>query len=228
MPSQRLTPTLIKKTEPTGKKFYLWDSAIPGFGVRITPAGSKSFVMRIRVGGRAGRQTERVISKVPAKLTTEDLNEVRAGMMNEKMALKGEDQIAVNKLTFAEAVDEYLAHLMYKYSIPKEMADDVHRWPHHPRAVAYSLKRCVNLPPKTTDKAYNYWKTHGRPYHAGKGSWKLIDINSNQIAEILNQIAQKSPSSARHVRANLHAMWGYFSSRSKGYLYNVVGSIPVI
>lgn len=44
----------IDKLEcPAGKNLvYLWDSSMPGFGVRCTSAGVKSYVVRYRVGGK--------------------------------------------------------------------------------------------------------------------------------------------------------------------------------
>lgn len=43
----------IDKLESDGKNLvYLWDSTLPGFGVRCTAAGVKSYVLRYRVGKR--------------------------------------------------------------------------------------------------------------------------------------------------------------------------------
>ncbi|NQU59179.1 MAG: tyrosine-type recombinase/integrase [Rhodospirillales bacterium] len=52
MPTQKLTKRLIEglKREPTDK-FY-WDTEIKGLGVKVTPKGSKSFLVQYRPGGR--------------------------------------------------------------------------------------------------------------------------------------------------------------------------------
>lgn len=37
---------------PKDRPYYVWDDAIPGFGVRVTPAGTKTFVAKLFVNGR--------------------------------------------------------------------------------------------------------------------------------------------------------------------------------
>jgi integrase len=45
-----LTDTFVRglKPAPAGKRFEFWDTKVPGFGVRVTDAGAKSFVLYTR------------------------------------------------------------------------------------------------------------------------------------------------------------------------------------
>lgn len=54
----KLTKTIIERAEPGHKRRVLWDSVVPGFGVRIEPSGTRSFFVRYRAdgGGRAAPQ----------------------------------------------------------------------------------------------------------------------------------------------------------------------------
>jgi integrase len=54
---EKLTDRGISKLSPTGKQRIVFDSEVPGFGVRITPAGVKAFVLDYRIGGRQRRYT---------------------------------------------------------------------------------------------------------------------------------------------------------------------------
>ena len=53
----KITEPAIKAAETTGKLYYLRDSGIPGFWVRITPAGAKSYVFRYPVSPSSGRRS---------------------------------------------------------------------------------------------------------------------------------------------------------------------------
>ncbi len=48
----KITRASIEALKPSGAFYYLWDSTLIGFGVRITAAGVKSFVLRYRINGR--------------------------------------------------------------------------------------------------------------------------------------------------------------------------------
>jgi integrase len=52
MPTVTLTDKRIRDLQPEAKTTFLWDAKLPGFGVRITRAGTKAFV----VGYRSGRR----------------------------------------------------------------------------------------------------------------------------------------------------------------------------
>ena len=56
--SPHLTELAIRKLEVTpGKRIELWDSKVPGFGMRVTPTGARSFVLMYRVNGHQHRMT---------------------------------------------------------------------------------------------------------------------------------------------------------------------------
>ncbi|MFC1325544.1 MAG: DUF4102 domain-containing protein, partial [gamma proteobacterium symbiont of Ctena orbiculata] len=57
--SVKLTKTVVDKAPiPSDKKqVFIRDSVLPGFGLRITDKGTKSFIVEKRVGGRVRRQT---------------------------------------------------------------------------------------------------------------------------------------------------------------------------
>jgi len=59
MSNQSITIRTIEATKPrSGADVYTWDTALRGFGLRVTPKGVKSYVLQYRVnGGPARRKT---------------------------------------------------------------------------------------------------------------------------------------------------------------------------
>jgi hypothetical protein len=53
MPRVKLTKSVIEDLTTPAKDLVYWDAACPGFGVKVTPAGRKVFVVLYRTGGAA-------------------------------------------------------------------------------------------------------------------------------------------------------------------------------
>ena len=49
--SQKLTKSLIEELKPKQKDYFVWDSELRGFGVKVTPTGRKIFVAQYRIAG---------------------------------------------------------------------------------------------------------------------------------------------------------------------------------
>ena len=49
--SQKLTKSLIEGLKPKQKDYFVWDSELRGFGVKVTPTGRKIFVAQYRIAG---------------------------------------------------------------------------------------------------------------------------------------------------------------------------------
>ena len=59
MATARITKRAVDAIEPRAVDVYLWDQDLPGFGLKVTPAGRKVYLVQYRLGGRKGR-TRRV------------------------------------------------------------------------------------------------------------------------------------------------------------------------
>jgi hypothetical protein len=80
MSAQQLTDTSVRKLKaPATGQTEVWDGRIPGFGVRVTPKGTKSFILLYRSGGRQRRLT---IGRYPA-LTLSDARRKAQGALRD-------------------------------------------------------------------------------------------------------------------------------------------------
>ena len=53
MPKSRLTKTVADQAEPLAKLYTINDTVIPGFMLKVTPTGTKTFIYQYRLlGGR--------------------------------------------------------------------------------------------------------------------------------------------------------------------------------
>lgn len=61
----KITKRLVDAARPQAKLYRLWDSELKGFGVRVTPAGVKSYIVAYRpgAGGRSVTQQEFTIGR---------------------------------------------------------------------------------------------------------------------------------------------------------------------
>ena len=78
-----LTEKRIRDARPGAKTSFLWDAEVKGLGVRVTPAGSKSYVLFYRVAGRKRLVTLARCSEASLKVMRaragEELLRIRAG-----------------------------------------------------------------------------------------------------------------------------------------------------
>lgn len=52
MHGQRITSKLVDAAQAQGRDYVLWDRDLKGFGVKVTRAGTKTYVVQYRMGGR--------------------------------------------------------------------------------------------------------------------------------------------------------------------------------
>lgn len=108
----RLTKRAVDATQPTSRTYIVYDSTLPGFGLRITPTGCKSFVVEYRPNGGGRRSPTRRMTLGSANTLTPDQAR-RAARDILSVARLGEDPAAARSKrrktpTFREFVERYL------------------------------------------------------------------------------------------------------------------------
>ena len=79
----KLTKSRIDQLKPTGKDVFIWDDDIPGFGIRMSPKGIKTYMVQYRHGGRTRRvsigRTDRVTADKARKAAQIMFGEIASG-----------------------------------------------------------------------------------------------------------------------------------------------------
>ncbi len=104
---QPLTDLLLRKLKGKDERTELWDAKLPGFGVRVSPAGTKSFVLLYRFRGRPQRLT---LGRYPVlglgearEMAKEALNQIARGIDPKQ----GKEVSSQSRL-FGDVADEFV------------------------------------------------------------------------------------------------------------------------
>ncbi|AUH66044.1 tyrosine-type recombinase/integrase [Paracoccus zhejiangensis] len=107
----RITKRSVDALRATGARYIAWDTALSGFGVRVGPTGSKTYVLKYRVGGgRAGRVRWGVVGQHGA-LTPDQARVIAQRWTNEIAAggdPAGDKQDRRQMPTVADLMNDYI------------------------------------------------------------------------------------------------------------------------
>jgi integrase len=108
-PSAPLTQRIVDDAQPRLKPYFIRDAELKGFGVRINPQGSKSYIAEARIGG-TGRPIRWTIGRTDllslknARIKARDvLNEIAQGV-NPKTS---EDERRAKEIRLGELIEQY-------------------------------------------------------------------------------------------------------------------------
>ncbi len=127
-----LTKQVVEGIAPEpGRDVFAWDSQQPGFGVRVTPAGRRSYVYQFRVKGGPQR---RIVLGVHGALTVQKAREMARDLYEQ--VRKGHDPVADaeaeraqeravaeaerNRHTVADVVDDFMVRYVAKSRLRSE------------------------------------------------------------------------------------------------------------
>jgi integrase len=112
MTSKTLTKTIVDELEATEKDYVVWCGKLPGFGCRVRPSGTKTFIAQYRIGG-GGRNSpvRKVTIGTYGKLTVEEAR--KEALKTLAKARLGEDVAETNakrrtEMNVSQLCDEYL------------------------------------------------------------------------------------------------------------------------
>lgn len=112
-----LTERAIRDAKPGPKMTILWDREVKGFGLRVTPAGSKAFILNYRVDRRERRATIGRPGEMSLKAARERAGEMLAAIRAGGDPL-GERQARIEAPTVADGLDRFFAEFA-----PRRIAD---------------------------------------------------------------------------------------------------------
>ena len=116
-PSQKLTKRVVDACHPGPKDRVIFDSELRGFGLKVTPAGRKVYILQYRMGGRAS-VTRRHTIGAHGELTPDQARsqaillrgQIRTGI-DPQEEKKARAQHLSKARTFAETAEEHLRHV---------------------------------------------------------------------------------------------------------------------
>src|SRR5262249_48055839 len=79
MAKRTLNDRIIKSIKPakSGKRVEVWDSLVPGLGLRVTDTGAKSFVLVARYAGKSSNPARRTLGSYGALTLEQARNKAR-------------------------------------------------------------------------------------------------------------------------------------------------------
>lgn len=108
---KKLTKTVAEFARPKSDRYTLWDSELSGFGLRITPTGAKSWVIKYRAGegGRNAPVRWYMIGPHPEVSATEARRSAETALARVRMGEDPEGERIVKRaeMTLAAAIDFY-------------------------------------------------------------------------------------------------------------------------
>ena len=107
----RVTKEAVEAIPAGDVDAYLWDTKLKGYGVKVTPAGKRVYLVQYRLGGRSGR-TRRVTVGTHGVKTEHEARKDARRLLGEVQA--GSDPAAQRDVlrdaeTFGHALDRFLA-----------------------------------------------------------------------------------------------------------------------
>lgn len=103
----KISKRTIQAAIPADKDYFIWDSELSGYGVKVTPKGKKTFVLQYRIGRQSRRMTLGAFGPFTAEqarsLAQAALRQVARG----DDPMKQRDEIR-NDQTFGELLDRFL------------------------------------------------------------------------------------------------------------------------
>jgi len=127
VPKLKLTKSTVEKLAPAGGEIIYWDEAIRGFGVRVKPNGTKSYVIQYR-NRNTGRSKRKTIGHVGPLISFAQARSEAVRLLGE--VVRGGDPVEDTRSArqaerMSELADQYLTHHAKPKKRTKSVANDI-------------------------------------------------------------------------------------------------------
>jgi hypothetical protein len=204
MSGQTITKSLVDGLEKQASEYTVWDSKLPGFGVRVRPTGAKSFIIVYRAGtGRTApvrRYTVAAVGKLAPEAARTQAKILLGNIANgaDPAAEKRASRPKRDQLTFDIFADHYIAEYVIGTG-GKQIVDSFNLTGKWPAEI-----------PSVNKKS---WKNDVQYLKRPREEWGRLlaaSITDDDVADLLDTIAEDAPVSANRTQSVLHKMfkWG--------------------
>lgn len=130
MATKKLTNDLVDKLQPHEKDYFVWDSQLTGFGVRVSAKGKKTWIASTHKPGKARPSATKFgdVDVMGLKAARDAARE----MIHKGLQLKGKEipqELEDEEITFGQAVDIYMKQLLRSHGLDIDVDDIPNRWP---------------------------------------------------------------------------------------------------
>jgi integrase len=130
----KLTKREVDAQKPASKDVFVWDTELKGFGLKVTPAGAKIYLIQYRMGGRGARVQRYTIGRHGSPWTPESVR-TEAGRLlgrvknktdpaKEKKSAAAAHQADADAPTLAAFADQYIEEYARPYKKPRTVEED--------------------------------------------------------------------------------------------------------
>ncbi len=203
----RITKRSVDAVEipPEGKRAYLWDEVVKGFGLMVTDKGKRSYIVQYRIGGR-GSPTRRVTIGTHGSPYTPEKATARAKELLDQVRRKQDPFDASKAIVEVAKVEKALEKTNAVIAKRLGFSTFADRWVEH-YAKANQLKtwrdqrNVINRDLKP--------RLHNRP---------LTEITDADLVELIDSIKGRSGSGALRAYSILNLIFGYACDKERRYL----------
>jgi integrase len=217
MPTVKLTEAFVKAAtgEPGKDKTIYWDEALPRFGLRVTKAGHKSYLIQYRAGarGRAGGIRKLTIGPAGKKGIALDVAKTEARKLFGQVAA-GRDPLTEQRAAAAHAANTLRAVVENYFAVECGMERDENGKAVFPRSDDGKAK---------LRSAPQRLQTFERLVYPKLGSMPIADIRRSHIVKLCDHIADENgPVMADRTLAYLRKALNWHAIRNDEYASPVV------
>ena len=156
-----LTERIIRDAKPAAKTFIVWDEKLKGFGVRVTPGGTKTYVIDYRAGGKHRRARVARVAELSLRLARERAGRELAGIRAGESDPLDRRQDGRDAPTVAEGLDRFFGQF------------------------ALERTRLGRLSPRTLQTYRNQAKLYVRP---ALGTRRVADVTRRDVERAVRRL----------------------------------------
>jgi integrase len=121
--AEKLSKTVVERIEAADRDVFVWDDALPGFGMRVKPTGVRSYIIQYR-NRNSGASKRLTIGQHGPLLTFDQAKRQARAMLAD--AMRGEDPVEIRKASRrAPSLADLAADYLERHAVPKKRPKSV-------------------------------------------------------------------------------------------------------